>query len=53
MERDPTMRGDDFKEMKERYRAMAKTLKEVQPYACSGDCLNSSLRRKAAEKDKQ
>ena len=48
MERDPIMKGDEAREMRERYRAMAKTLKEIPPYACNGDCLNSSARRKAA-----
>jgi arylsulfatase A-like enzyme len=48
MEREPTMKGQEFREMKERYREMVKGLKEIPPYACTGDCLNSSLRRKAA-----
>lgn len=45
LEKDPTTRGDAFKEMKERLLAREKDIKEVQPYACTGDCLNSSLRR--------
>jgi arylsulfatase A-like enzyme len=53
MEKDPITKGDDYKDMKERYRAMAKTLKEVTPYACSGDCLNSTQRRMQAAKGTQ
>jgi choline-sulfatase len=45
LEKDATTRGDAFKEMKERMLAREKDIKEVQPYACTGDCLNSSLRR--------
>lgn len=45
LEKDATTRGDAFKEMKERMLAREKDIKEVQPYACTGDCINSSLRR--------
>ncbi|HEX8792163.1 MAG TPA: sulfatase [Polyangiaceae bacterium] len=45
LEKDPTTRGDAFKEMKDRFLAREKDIKEVQPYACTGDCINSSLRR--------
>ena len=42
----PIMKGDDWKQMKARYDAFGKTIKEIPPYACRGDCLNSSARRK-------
>ena len=45
-EHDPTMKGDDWKDMKARYDAFIKTIKEIPPYACTGDCLNSWSRRK-------
>jgi hypothetical protein len=45
LEKDATTRGDAFKEMKERMIAREKEIKEVPPYACTGDCINSSLRR--------
>jgi hypothetical protein len=32
--------------MKDRYQAYVKTLKEVRPYACNADCLNSGYKRK-------
>jgi hypothetical protein len=48
MEREPILKGDDFKAMKARYQELGKTLREVAPYACTGDCLNSSLRRMRA-----
>jgi choline-sulfatase len=44
-EKDPITRGDDFKELKGLLLAREKDIKEVQPYACTGDCINSSLRR--------
>ena len=46
LERSPLAKGDDFKDMKARYRALAKTIKEVPPYACTGDCLNGGYRKK-------
>jgi len=45
MERDPAVKGEEHHAMRERYLAFVKTLKEVPPYACTGDCLNSSARR--------
>jgi choline-sulfatase len=48
-EHSPITKGDDWKEMKARYDAFGKTVREVPPYACTGDCLNSSARRKALE----
>jgi arylsulfatase A-like enzyme len=46
LERSPLAKGDDFKDMKARYRARTKTIKEVPPYACTGDCLNGGYRKK-------
>ena len=46
LERDAATKGDDVQAMKDRYLAYVKTLKEVRPYACAGDCLNSGYRRK-------
>ncbi|MDP9002181.1 MAG: sulfatase, partial [Myxococcota bacterium] len=46
LERSPTTRGDEFREMKARYRALTKRIKEVAPYACTGDCLNGGYRKK-------
>ena len=45
-EHDPIMKGDDWKDMKKRYDAFVTTIKEIPPYACGGDCLNSWARRK-------
>jgi arylsulfatase A-like enzyme len=46
MEHEPVVKGDDYRAMKERYRAFGKSLKDVAPYACNGDCLNSGYRKK-------
>ena len=45
LERSPVTKGDDFQAMKDRYLAYTKNVKEVAPYACTGDCLNSSAKR--------
>ena len=45
LERDAITKGDDFKDMRDRYAAYVKTLKEIPPYACTADCLNSQYRR--------
>jgi choline-sulfatase len=45
MERNPVVKGGEHQAMKERYQAFVKTLKEIPPYSCTGDCLNSSARR--------
>ncbi len=45
LERSP-VRGEDFKEMKARYRAASKTIREVPPYGCTGDCLNGGYLKK-------
>ena len=42
----PDLRGDDVAAMKARYDAFIKTIKEVPPYACGADCLNSAYRKK-------
>ena len=46
LERNPISKGDDFAAMKARYRALAKAIKEIPPYACTGDCLNGGYRKK-------
>ena len=46
MERSPIVRGDDYTAMKGRYDALTKTIKEVAPYGCGADCLNSAYRKK-------
>ena len=46
MEKDPAVKGEAQKAMRERYLAFSKTLKEVQPYACTADCLNAAYRKK-------
>jgi choline-sulfatase len=46
LERSPVTKGASFKEMKARYRAFSKTIKETSPYACSGECLNGGYRNK-------
>jgi arylsulfatase A-like enzyme len=45
-EHDPIMKGPEWKDMKARYDAFVKGIKEIPPYACTGDCLNSWARRK-------
>jgi arylsulfatase A-like enzyme len=39
-EEHPISRGETFDEMAQRYRALAKTIHEVTPYACGPTCLN-------------
>jgi len=46
LERDPKTSGPEVKRMKDRYRALSRTVKEVTPYACGKDCLNGAYRRK-------
>jgi arylsulfatase A-like enzyme len=45
LERAPVSKGDEFKDMKARYRALLKTIKETKPYGCSDDCLNGGYRK--------
>jgi choline-sulfatase len=39
-EDNPVRSGPEFQTMKAAYDALVKSMKEVTPYACSGDCLN-------------
>jgi choline-sulfatase len=47
-EHKPITRGDDYTEMRARYRAYTKTLHEKPAYACGEDCLNGGYRKAAA-----
>jgi choline-sulfatase len=46
MEREPITKGEEFDAMRQRYLAFTKGIKEVQPYACQGDCLNNAYKKK-------
>jgi arylsulfatase A-like enzyme len=46
LERDPVVKGERFRAMRDRYRAHEKAIKEVAPFGCKGDCLNGGYRRK-------
>jgi choline-sulfatase len=46
LERDGVSKGERYRAMRDRYRALVKGIKEVAPYACIGDCLNGGYRRK-------
>jgi choline-sulfatase len=46
MESTPSTKGPEHGEMKRRYGALARSIKEVVPYACGADCLNNAYRRK-------
>lgn len=46
METASTMKGEAYVEMKGRYDAFAKTVKEVSPYGCTGDCLDAAHKKK-------
>jgi arylsulfatase A-like enzyme len=46
MESTPSTKGPEHGEMKRRYGALARSIKEVVPYACAADCLNNAYRRK-------
>jgi arylsulfatase A-like enzyme len=46
METASTMKGEAYVEMKGRYDAFAKTVKEVLPYGCTGDCLDAAHKKK-------
>jgi arylsulfatase A-like enzyme len=48
MELAPTTQGHDYNDMRQRYAALTRTVKETTPYACGLDCLNSAYRKKAA-----
>jgi choline-sulfatase len=45
-ERAAVTRGDAYVDMKNRYDAVTETIKEVAPYACGADCLNTAYRKK-------
>jgi arylsulfatase A-like enzyme len=46
LEKAPISRGPDFHDMRVRYDAVAKTIKEVAPWGCGPDCLNGAYRKK-------
>ena len=46
LETAPTTKGHDYIEMKGRYDAFAKTVKEVTPFGCTGDCLDAAHKKK-------
>jgi arylsulfatase A-like enzyme len=46
LETSPTMRGDAYADMKSLYDSHAKSVKEVAPYGCTGDCLDAAHRKK-------
>jgi arylsulfatase A-like enzyme len=46
MEKVPITKGPEYKAMKARYDAFNRSIKEVPPYACTGDCLNATFRKK-------
>jgi arylsulfatase A-like enzyme len=45
-ERNALPRSDTFVDMKTRYDAASAMIKEVVPYACGADCLNTAYRKK-------
>jgi arylsulfatase A-like enzyme len=48
LEKAPVPRGDAYADMKARYDAIVKGIKEVPPYSCAADCLNGAYRNKPA-----
>jgi hypothetical protein len=46
LEHAPLPRGPEFTAMKARYDEAAKSILEVAPYACKGDCLNHGYEKK-------
>jgi arylsulfatase A-like enzyme len=42
----PSMNGGGHAEMKGRYDALAKKVKEVSPYGCTGDCLDAAHKKR-------
>ncbi len=46
LEHSPITKGDDFKDMRERYKERTKSIHEVAPYACGSDCLNNGYLKK-------
>ncbi len=51
MEKSPIVKGAAFAEMKSRYDAYTKKVKEVAPYNCGADCLNTAYRKKLQPQD--
>jgi arylsulfatase A-like enzyme len=49
LEQSPITKGDELAQMKARYAERSKTIKEVAPYACGADCLNSAYRKKQGQ----
>ena len=45
LEHAPVTSGNDFADMKARYRAVVKGIKEVAPYACGVGCLSGAYRK--------
>jgi arylsulfatase A-like enzyme len=43
-EKEPIRKGETFDDMAARYRAFAKGVKDVKPYACGDDCLNGAYK---------
>src|ERR1035438_2708897 len=48
-EKAPYIHGSAYVDIKARYDAVAETIKEVAPYACGADCLNTAYRTKKDE----
>jgi arylsulfatase A-like enzyme len=46
LETSPIMRGEAYADMKSRYASLAKSVKEVAPYGCTGDCLDAQHKKK-------
>jgi len=46
LETSPSMKGSAYVEMKGRYDDFTKTVKEVSPYGCTGDCLDAAHKKK-------
>jgi choline-sulfatase len=44
----PITKGDDFADMRARYQALAKSIKDVMPYSCKETCLNGAYLKKDA-----
>jgi arylsulfatase A-like enzyme len=45
LEKSPSTRGKAFVEMKGRYDLYSKSVKEVAPYGCTGDCLDAAHKK--------
>ncbi len=45
-EEHPILRGDEWRDMVQRYRALEKTVKDVAPYGCKDTCLNGAYLKK-------